>query len=280
MKGTGLDALGVMSFNVRGSFRDALKKEAWPNRAAANVAVIRRHAPTLVGLQECQRGNLAAYRKHLPHLEQVKGPPYGNSPPHDFNAILFDPRRLRFVERGRFWLSETPGRRSRSWGTRVARSANWVLFRTGAGPLLHLNTHLDHKSPPARRNGSALIVREIEKLLKHYGTETPVIVTGDFNCRPDSPTYQNFIDAGFVDTFLAAGNRDQSRVTTFHGFKGREYRDPHPERGSRRIDWILLKDTSARVRIVSHEILHGEANSPPYPSDHHPVLARLAQRDP
>ena len=80
-----------MSFNVRGSFRDIGKRQAcWPSRAAENVAAIRRHAPHLVGLQECQRGNLLTYSKHLPRYEQIKGPGYGNAPPHDFNAILFD----------------------------------------------------------------------------------------------------------------------------------------------------------------------------------------------
>jgi endonuclease/exonuclease/phosphatase family metal-dependent hydrolase len=69
-----LDALKVMSFNVRGSFRDLGKQEAWPNRAAENVATIRRHAPHLVGLQECQRGNLSTYREHLPRYEETPRP--------------------------------------------------------------------------------------------------------------------------------------------------------------------------------------------------------------
>ena len=47
-----------MSFNVRGSFRDARKKNAWRNRAALNVATIERYAPDVIGLQESQRGNL------------------------------------------------------------------------------------------------------------------------------------------------------------------------------------------------------------------------------
>jgi endonuclease/exonuclease/phosphatase family metal-dependent hydrolase len=269
-----------MSFNVRGSFRDLGKREAWPNRAGENVATIERHAPHLVGLQECQRGNLAAYRKRLPRYERIRGPRYGNIPPHDFNAILFDPARLRLLEKGGFWLSETPQKRSsRSWGTRVVRSATWALFRTQTGLLLHLNTHLDHKSGPARRNGSALIIEEVEKLLQHYGPETSAIVTGDFNCRPGTPTYENFADAGFVDTFLAAGNRDEKGTTTFHNFQGNRFRDPHPERGPRRIDWVLLRDPSNRLRIVSHDILRDEAASPPYPSDHHPVLAQFTYRD-
>ncbi len=267
-----------MSFNVRGSFRDLAKREArWQSRAAKNVATIDRHAPDLVGLQECQRGNLATYRKHLPRYGRIRGPRYGNTPPHDFNAILYDPTRLELLESGGFWLSETPRKPSRSWETRVTRSANWALFRpTGTDfPLLHLNTHLDHKSAAARRNGSALIIRRLEKLLQHHGPQTPAIVTGDFNCRPGTPTYGNFADAGFVDTFLAAGNTDDGRANTFHAFQGHLYRDPNPKSGPRRIDWVLLKDPNNRLRVVSHDILSDETDRPPYPSDHHPVLARF-----
>ena len=265
-----------MSFNVRGSFRDLGNREArWRSRAAENVAAIERRAPHVVGLQECQRGNLLTYRKHLPRYERVRGPRYGNAPPHDFNAILYDPARLDLLESGGFWLSETPERHSRSWETRVARSANWALFRTRGTNFLHLNTHLDHKSAPARRNGSALIIEEVEKLLRHHGPEIPAILTGDFNCRPGTPTYKNLTRAGFADTFLAAGNRDEEGMGTFHAFEGNGYRDPHPERGPRRIDWILLKDPSNRLPVVSHEILRDGADRPPYPSDHHPVLARF-----
>ena len=265
-----------MSFNVRGSFRDLGRPNAWPNRAAKNVAAIRRHAPDLIGLQECQRGNLSAYGKRLPRLVHIRGPAYGNVPPHDFNAILFDPARLELVESGGFWLSETPGRRSRSWETRVARSANWALFRSAGGPLLHINTHLDHKSARARRNGSDLIVSKVEGLLENFGPKTPAIVTGDFNCRPGTPTYETFAGAGFLDTFLAAGNTDDASANTFHAFEGNDYRDPRPGRGPRRIDWILLKDPADRLRIVSQEILNAEAEGPPYPSDHHPILATFA----
>jgi endonuclease/exonuclease/phosphatase family metal-dependent hydrolase len=277
---TGLDSetLRVMSFNVRGSFRDAGRRQAcWPSRAAENVAVIERHAPHLVCLQECQRGNLLTYRKRLPRYEQVEGPPYGNAPPHDFNAILFDPTRVELLERGGFWLSETPGRRSQSWETRVARSANWALFGTRGGLVLHLNTHLDHKSGLARRNGSTLIVKTVEGLIQDIRPGTPAVLTGDFNCRPGTPTYEIFARAGFADTFLAAGNKDEDGANTFHAFKGNAYRDPHPERGPRRIDWVLLKDPSDRLDVVSHDILRDGADFPPYPSDHHPVLATFAQ---
>ena len=272
--------LRVLSFNVRGAFRDLGRPEAWPNRAATNVATIQAHAPDLVGLQECQRGNLAVYRRDLPRYARIKGPAYGNALPHDYNAILYDPARLELIDSGGFWLSETPDRRSRGWGARVARSANWALFVSGSGPILYLNTHLDHKSAPARRNGSALIIRELEVLLQNQGPETPTIVTGDFNCRPGTPTYGNFADGGFADTHLVAGNRDDAGANTFHAFKGDRYRDPNPERGPRRIDWILLKDPLNRLRVACQKILHDrDEETGLYPSDHYPVLAHIIRSD-
>ena len=268
----------VMSFNVRGSFRDRTTRNSWRNRAALNVATIDEYAPDLIGLQEAQHGNLKVYRKRMPRYSIIRGPRYGNVAPHDFNAILFDPTRLRVLDSGGFWLSETPKKYSRSWGTRVARSTTWALFDIPGTELsiLHLNTHLDHVSALARREGSRLIVRRAVEISDHTGLEPPIIVTGDFNSRPGNTTYRNFMDAGFVDTYLTAGNEEGAN--TFHAFGGARYRDAHPERGPRRIDWILLKDPHERMRVKSHRIIRDE-NSGLYPSDHYPILAELAPND-
>lgn len=263
-----------MSFNVRGSFRDPGTKNSWRNRAALNVETIERYAPDLIGLQEAQRGNLGAYGKHLSRYALVRGPRYGNAIPHDFNAILFDPGRLGLLDSGGFWLSETPERHSRSWETRVVRSATWALFSILGTELaiLHLNTHLDHVSSLARREGSKLIVRRTVEISARTGQEPPVIVTGDFNSRPGSPTYSNFTESGFSDTYLVAGNEEGAN--TFHAFSGARFRDAHPERGPRRIDWILLKDLRGRLGTKSHRIIRDESSGL-FPSDHYPILAEL-----
>ncbi len=162
---------------------------------------------------------------------------------------------------------------------RVVRSANWALFEILDTELsfLHLNTHLDYKSGLARREGSKLIIEKAEELSERFGGTPPTIVTGDFNCRPGNPTYQNFAEAGFVDTFLAADNEDAENANTFHAFEGARFRDAHPERGPRRLDWVLLKDPHHRLRVGSHRIVRdGDERSGLYPSDHYPVLAELA----
>ena len=261
-----------MSFNVRGSFRDRGKAEAWENRAVLNVETIERHAPDLIGFQELQEGNLETYRERLPQYAHVLGPRYGNRAPHSFNAIFFDVRRLELLDSGGFWLSETPERYSASWGTRVVRSANRVRLRfleTGLS-FVHLNTHLDHVSGRARVEGSGLILR---RLAEEGG---PVVVTGDFNCRPGNRVYRNFVRGDFGDTYLATGNEDTVDAYTFHAFKGEQYTEARPGLGPRRIDWILIKDPRLRIRAVSHSIVrdHDEASGA-YPSDHFPVLAEL-----
>ncbi len=264
-----------MSFNVRGSFRDAHKKNAWRNRADLNIATIARYAPDVIGLQEAQRGNLVAYRRRLPRYARIRGPEYGNAFPHDSNTILYNPEKLEPLDTGGFWLSETPERHSKSWGTRVARSATWVLFglaNTGLS-LLHLNTHLDHVSAPARREGSKLVVEKGTKISDHSGLNPAIILTGDFNARPGSATHKNLTGSGFVDTFLAAGNQDGETANTFHAFEGGRYREARPGRGPRRIDWILLKDPEGRLRIGSHNIIHdADEDSGLYPSDHYPIV--------
>jgi endonuclease/exonuclease/phosphatase family metal-dependent hydrolase len=269
----------VMSFNVRGSFRDMRKSNAWRNRIASNVSTIERYAPDLIGLQECQRDNLKAYRRSLPRYAHIRGPRYGNAIHPDSNAILYDPERLELLDSGGFWLSETPKERSRSWGARVVRSANWALFEVleAALSVLHLNTHLDHKSGLARREGSELILHRVAELSDRHGDVPAIVVTGDFNSRPGSPPYQNFAEAGFVDTYLAAGNEDTASANTFHAFEGTRFRDAHPGRGPRRLDWILLKDPRNRLQIESHRIVRdADERSGLYPSDHYPVLAELA----
>jgi endonuclease/exonuclease/phosphatase family metal-dependent hydrolase len=265
-----------MSFNVRGSFRDASSKNAWRHRAALNVATIKRCAPDVIGLQESQRGNLATYRRHLPRYAQLRGPRYGNAFPYDSNAILYDPEKLRPLDIGGFWLSETPQRRSRSWGTRVARSATWALFGVSGTDLsiLHLNTHLDHVSARARREGAKLIVAKIVEISAGTGENPAIILTGDFNARPGSATHNNFTESGFVDTFLASGNEDAKGANTFHAFKGTRHR--HPAGGPRRIDWILLKDPQGRLHVTYHHIIRdADEESGLFPSDHYPIVAEF-----
>jgi hypothetical protein len=186
--GVKVDLLRVMSFNIRGFSRKGDGTNSWENRAALNVATIKRYAPDLIGLQLLQAESLAAYREKLPEYAHILGPGAGNGAPHEFNAIFFDPTRLTVLDAGGFWLSKTPQRYSSSWGSRVARSANWAKFWSPSEGLsfLHLNTHLDHVSGLARAKGSELILRKITELQDVIAPEAAVPMAAKIKRQPSA----------------------------------------------------------------------------------------------
>lgn len=265
--------LRVMTFNIRGCYHPDDGLNQWRHREALNVATIRSASPHLIGLQEAQGANLSAYRRLLPEYHSMAWPHYGNQPPYEWPAILWDPLRLRPLDSGGFWLSETPERYSASWGTDCIRSAAWMLFRReeSGATFVHLNTHLDHRSERARLRGSQLIVERLGGLQQHGAA---AIVTGDFNAAARSDTHEFWLGAGFTDSHLAAGiDDDPTRAYTNHGWDGRHFTriDDTP----RRIDWILARDGSrAAISVHSCKIVR-DAEPPLYPSDHYPVVAEL-----
>src|SRR3954462_7138598 len=203
----------LISFNIRGSFRRGDGVNAWCNRAAPNVAIIKHCVPDLIGFQELQDGNLNTYQETLLGYDCLLGLEAGSRSSHEFNAIFYRPSKLELLNSGGFWLSETPEQHSVSWRARTTRCANWAEFRyrESGVSFLHLNTHLDHMSDLARTMGSKLILARLRELRK---PDEPVIVTGDFNCPPGSAAYVAFVEAVFVDTFFPCS--DPADASTFH----------------------------------------------------------------
>src|SRR5262245_21007724 len=101
----------VMSFNIRCWFPSANDGvNAWENRAALNVATIKRHAPDLIGFQELQRkSHLVEYGRSLPGYDFFLGHQYNNDEPSFcWPAVFWSRNRFERLDAGAFWLSETP----------------------------------------------------------------------------------------------------------------------------------------------------------------------------
>ncbi len=254
-----------MTYNTRGALYDD-GPNSWPYREPLNVRLLQQHTPDLIGFQEVHQENLAILPASGLGYAHVPGNPYDNDPPYQYNAIAWNPQRLRLIDSGGFWLSETPDRHSGSWDTDCIRSAAWVKLEwleTGL-TFLHLNTHLDHISEQARVEGAKLIVRFLDMV------GLPLVVTGDFNCPPASAAYHYFAENGFLDSYITAGN--QATRWTYHGYHGQAY-IPH-KLDYDRIDWILMRDWGEAIRVDRCDILE-DAQPPLYPSDHYPVMAAI-----
>jgi endonuclease/exonuclease/phosphatase family metal-dependent hydrolase len=262
------EPLRVMTFNIRGFYHPDDGANQWEHREALNIATIRRTAPHLIGMQEVQTGNLKAYDRELSEYHWLAWPEYGNNKPFEWPAIYWDPRRLRPLDSGGFWLSESPECYSRSWETDCIRSAQWIRFRDLASGVefVHVNTHLDHRSVRARVEGSRLI---IERLRAEHA-RLPMIATGDFNDVPGSVVYRTWGAAEFVDAHVAAGCSDEPAESyTNHGWRGWPFarEDDTPQR----IDWIMVRGAEVRSCAIVRD-----GGPVLWPSDHFPVVAEIA----
>ncbi len=270
-----------MSFNVRGFTSPVDGSHRWRLRADRNVATVREHAPDLLGVQELQPEALATYRAKLPEYGLVLGPAAGSHRRPEYNAILFDPERLEVVDTGGFWLSDTPDVPSSSWRSRVVRTVNWVTFAVRGTDMTfrHVNTHLDHWSGLARNESAHLLLR---RAASEGERRPPTVVTGDFNCPPDSVPHRTFLARGFEDAHLVDGREGRGDEATFHAFGGvrsvlvrRLHRLRHGDRPMR-LDWILVGDPGRRWCVEASTIVRDRdpvTGAPP--SDHDPVMAAL-----
>lgn len=267
--------LKVMTFNVRNASADTGGANIWENRAPLNVSVMRGQAPDLIGLQECETGNLLTYQQHLSEYARLLGSAVlpEDEEPRAYNAIFWRPERLDLLFSGSFWLSETPEVSSLAWNAASPRLATWAKFRLANGrELLHLNTHLDHVSAEARLRGVELIAQRLRGL---QAASTALIVTGDFNCDPGDPAYQSLQSFGLTDAYLATGHVDSEHSNTFHAYGwSKPSSSGAKRRGSMRFDWILFSGSADRLRPLSCEIVR-DAEPPVYPSDHYPVVAEF-----
>jgi len=254
----------LMTFNLRGATSwDGWN--VWPMRLPLVLDVLREHAPDVIGFQEAHPLNLLSLRqwsgrgwyRGLRSGDRISGP---------YNPLSWCADAVGVGARGGFYLSATPERRSKSWGSRHVRTATWAELTTGGGVFRCLNVHLDHASQQARIEAARLILHRLAAL----GADVPTVILGDFNHDPVGDVYEILQAGGFRDAWLEAGRADDDGAFTIHRFTGRRVA------GEGRIDWVLVSKhfDVERARILK------DCRAPRYPSDHYPLLVELRLRSP
>lgn len=244
----------VMTFNVRVPLAGDGAND-WPHRRDVLVRTIAEAAPDVIGTQELhaiQGGYVVA---KLPRYAWFGRDRRGGRA-DEHMGVFYRRDRLTLLASGDFQLSDTPEMPgSITWGHPYPRMATWGRFRTRDGGVFVLvNTHLPYlaEDERAREKGATLIVARIA------GSD-PVVLTGDFNTTPGTPTYR-VLSQALTDARLAVAH-PRGPAATFHGFTGKP---------DRRIDWIFTRGVA--VRKVWTVTTHRGAL---YPSDHFPVVADL-----
>jgi len=243
-----------MTLNVRQPDQDD-GPNAWGFRRDLLVDTILEAGPDLIGTQELFTLQAEYIVAKAPEYTWFGTGGFGDTRDKHV-GIFYRNARLRVLEHGDFWLSETPGvPGSSSWEIIRPRQVTWGRFETPGGQSFHhFNTHFPYRKveEEARRQTACLLKSRI-------GSFNPVFITADFNSPAGGEIHQ-MLTVDFEDAWIAAQHRSGPEGT-LNGF-GRHT-------SSRRIDWILHRGP---WRVLSAATLSATEDGV-YPSDHFPVMA-------
>ncbi|MBP7636804.1 MAG: endonuclease/exonuclease/phosphatase family protein, partial [Kiritimatiellae bacterium] len=281
----------MATFNIRLAGASVAKPadrppNSWTCRVDRVCALIAKRGFDLIGLQEAQANQIDDMLARMGAAWAYVGVGREDGMRGgEHSCIFYKKERFEVLKSGTFWLSETPEvPGSKSWATACPRVCTWADMKdlkTGK-TFVCFNTHLDHMSKEARRNGMALILARMAR----YAQGRPVLLTGDMNAMPEKrPADTAVVQADFNragpkdpqatggpyliatanlrDSFDISRTPHAGPIKTFSGFKY----VAHPE--GQPIDYIFV---SAGIHVLSHATIDDSENQL-YPSDHFPVVA-------
>jgi len=246
----------VMTFNVLGSQKNY-------ERTTRVKTMITNYMPDSLGLQEADQSWINILQgliidQNLPY--EIVGEYAQPGSKGACSAILYRTDKFTLLDSGTRWLSPTPDVSSRFDGAQSYRMCSYAVLQnkeTGK-TFVHINTHLDTNThlQGKTRNQQAEVLAEIIQNFREY----PVIVTGDFNSRPNTEPHKLMHEIGLVSSGDVAVQKHGNE--TFH-----DYGEAAPDCI---IDYIFIDpDQAAATNYrVCNEKINGN-----YASDHHPVIA-------
>ena len=281
----------VGSYNIRLKVSsDSVNGNAWQKRCQVICDQVNFMSPDVFGAQEVLHVQLLDMLQGLDGYDYIGVGRDDGKTGGEYAAIFYKPDRLRLLDQGNFWISETPDRPGLGWDAACVRVCTWGRFAgqtaTDDESFYFFNLHMDHVGVVARREGAKLIVRKIREIAQG----APVIVTGDFNVDQKDEIYSIFTESGLLkDSYLATRLRFAENGT-FNSFDTELYTDS-------RIDHIFVSpdteveaygvltnsywvpnDASA-AKLKGHDApqqIDFSKYTRRQPSDHYPVFVRLS----
>jgi endonuclease/exonuclease/phosphatase family metal-dependent hydrolase len=246
------DEIKIMSYNVRCLTPLDLGKKSWYYRADLIMSDIEAEAPGIIGFQEATKWQYNYIVDCMPQYDSVIT--YRDkSIASEGCPIFYNTEQFTLIDKGSFWLSETPDVMSKDWGAACYRICSYVILTENASgkDFVVFNTHLDHVSDEARINGIKVVLDKIQQ----FGG-LPAVIMGDLNAEVGSQTYLS-VTEHFLDAQLVA---DADGGATYQGWGEAE---------GKRIDYFMVSMTG--LQINSYDVL-SETHDGVYSSDHNPIV--------
>ncbi|UEG52194.1 endonuclease/exonuclease/phosphatase family protein [Mucilaginibacter daejeonensis] len=256
--------INVATFNLRYA-NTTDTGNLWTSRAPMVANLIRFHDLDIFGTQEALSNQLNDISTALPQYEHYGPGRDDGLEKGEHSAVFYKKDKYRLLNKGSFWLSQTPEKPSLGWdATCCNRICSWVYLQDVATKkkFYFFNVHYDHQGKVAREESSKLILARIKTIA---GTQ-PVILTGDFNGDHESVPYKLIATSGSLrDTYAQVKYPYTNNNPTYQDF-GRSLKNDQI------IDHIF---TSSQFKVSRWGILTDSYRGK-FPSDHFPVMATVS----
>ena len=246
----------LMSCNVRCFSPTDLFKKSWFYRADLIAQTIGEVQPDIIGFQEVTWLHYGYLQNIMPDYDSVID--YRD----DFILsegcpIFYRTDKFQLVDKGSFWLSETPEVMSKDWGSACYRVCSYTILKQKSNQktFVVFNTHLDHVSDEARIKGINVVLDKIKQF-----DDVPAFLMGDFNAKPNSQTLQA-VTPYFDDAQVVAPLTQESCT----------YQNWGTKLDSIRIDYIVA--SKGKVDIAQYAVCTNVYDGV-YPSDHFPIYIK------
>ena len=281
--------LTVASYNLRNANgSDSARGNGWGQRYPVIAQIVQYHDFDIFGTQECFLHQLKDMKKALPGYDYIGVGRDDGKEKGEHSAIFYRTDKFDIIEKGDFWLSETPDVPSKGWDAVLPRICSWGHFKckdTGF-EFLFFNLHMDHVGVRAREESAKLVVAKIREMC---GPREFVILTGDFNVDQNNPIYTTFTASGVLADSYETAARRYAPNGTFNNFNPTLKTDSRIDHifvspSVRVHDYGVLTDTYRSQTTRSDEQIKSgafpkEVSLHSYeartPSDHFPVVVRL-----
>jgi len=252
----------IMSYNIRLDVKSD-GENRWEKRKEKVAGLLNYYEADFIGLQEVVHNQLLYLKDNLPGYSFTGVGRDDGKEAGEYSCIFYRKDKYTLIQQSTFWLSPTPEVPSKGWDAALNRVCSYGLFKDKKTKQLLwvFNTHFDHMGKLARLESAKLIIKKINELnTKSY----PVIVSGDFNSKPEDGPSQYMM--ANMQNSRSISKLVYGAADTWNGFT-------FNEKPNGCIDYIFVSND--KMITVSKFATITDSYEMKYPSDHFPVLATI-----
>lgn len=235
----------------------------WTDRAPVVAGLIRFHEYDILGTQEGLQSQLEDLSRLLPQYSRYGVGRNDGKDAGEHSAIFYKTEKFELLNKGDFWLSQTPDTPSLGWdATCCYRLCSWVELKDKkSGKIFYFfNAHYDHQGKIAREESSRLILQKIRAITG----KAPALFTGDLNGGHSTDCYKILEHSGFLKDTYNQTNTRYVNNGSFNAFKNKSI-------SKEIIDHVFVTGTfSVQQYAVLTDTYYGK-----FPSDHFPIWVKV-----